>query len=35
MPRQQLLVVLHVVGERRPQATHGNDDDAHDGILRS
>jgi hypothetical protein len=26
--------VLDIVSERRPQPTHGDDDDAHDGILR-
>jgi hypothetical protein len=26
--------VLDVVDERRPQSTHGDDDRAHDGILR-
>jgi hypothetical protein len=26
---QELLIVLDVIGERRPQATHGDDDDSH------
>jgi Protein of unknown function (DUF3467) len=30
----QLLVVLHIVGERGAQPAHGNDDYPHDGILR-
>jgi len=34
MPREELLIMLDVVGEWRPQPTHGDDDDAHDGILR-
>jgi hypothetical protein len=34
MSREQLLIVLDVVGERRPEPAHGDDDDAHDGILR-
>ncbi len=29
----ELLIVLDVVGERWTQATHGDDDDSHDGIL--
>jgi Protein of unknown function (DUF3467) len=29
MAREQLLIVLHVVGERRAQATDGQDDDPH------
>jgi hypothetical protein len=29
MTREQLLVMLHVVGERRAQATDGQDDDPH------
>ena len=35
MPRQQLLIVLDIVGERWAQPAHGDDDDPHDGILRS
>lgn len=31
---QELLIVLYVIGERRPQPAHGDDDEAHDGILR-
>jgi hypothetical protein len=27
--------VLHIIDEGRPQPTHGDDDDAHDLILRS
>ena len=34
MPGQKLLIMLDIVGERRPQPAHGDDDDAHDGILR-
>jgi Protein of unknown function (DUF3467) len=34
VPGDQLLVMLHVVGERRPQPADGNDDYPHDGILR-
>ena len=34
VPGDQLLVVLHIVGERRPQPADGNDDYPHDGILR-
>ena len=34
-PREQLLVVLDVVGERRAQPADGDDDDPHDGILRA
>ncbi len=34
MSGQELLIMLNVVGERRPQPAHGDDDDAHDGILR-
>ncbi len=30
MSRQQLLVMPHVIGEGRPQSSHGNDDDPHD-----
>jgi hypothetical protein len=30
MAGQKLLIVLDVIGERRPQATHGDDDDSHD-----
>jgi len=33
VPGDQLLVVLDVVGKRRPQTTHGDDDDPHDEIL--
>jgi Protein of unknown function (DUF3467) len=32
---EQLLVMLHIVGERRTQPADGNDDDAHGGILRT
>jgi hypothetical protein len=34
VPGEELLIVLDVVDERRSQPTHGDDDDAHDGILR-
>ncbi len=33
VPREQLLVVLDVVGERGTQPPHGNHDNPHDGIL--
>jgi Protein of unknown function (DUF3467) len=32
--RDQLLVVLHIISERRPQPAHGDDHYPHDGILR-
>jgi hypothetical protein len=34
VPGEELLIVLDVVDERRSQPTHGDDDEAHDGILR-
>jgi hypothetical protein len=35
VPRDQLLVMLHIVSERRPQPADGDDDYPHDGILRT
>ncbi len=33
VPADELLIVLNIVGEGWAQATHGDDDDSHDGIL--
>jgi hypothetical protein len=33
MAGEQLLVMAHVISKGGPEATHGDDDDPHDGIL--
>jgi hypothetical protein len=33
VPGDELLIMLDVVGERRAQPAHGDDDDSHAGIL--